>query len=934
MRRPAAVCAAGFTAGIAVCEEAGGYSFLLSAAGFLLLFLLNKCKNIEKNKINVIREGEKIPDGGLEYKMSGRFRRDFLYFFPLMKKTAVVFLLFFAAGSLRYSWFDADVSAFAGRSGESAELTGRIVSEEVREDRRVFEIRVRNEDGSGGERILVTVKNPFFERKERSQTENKPEKGSGENASPGRTEAGRRAERTAEEEGEIRTGCLVAVRGVLREPESSGNPGTFDYRRYLKSRGIRMTMQAEESGFTLKGEPRGVYLLLNRLALFQRIYLSAASEVMGEEGAGLLAGILFGDRTKMDEKIYEDFQKNGTAHLLAVSGLHISLIYSVLSAASGNPATMAGNLPAAVILILYAALSGFSPSVVRAVFMILIHIAAKISHRRYDGLSCISFCAFCLLMYRPATLFSAGFQLSFLAVLTISIVMPHGDRIASYGRKTAFTENDSHEKPGKGPSLPRRIAGWRSQAYGIFLMQAGIMPMTLRQFHYISPAAFFLNPPAIALAGLIVPAGVVMMPFSVLKEWEFLPEAVRFAADGGFRLLCMMEDMLLSVLTFLNRLPENTPLDYRYAASPPSGIFLFYYAVLFFFCSEAGGAFLSGFQESGQKSRNTARDAAAAQAFRNGQWPAEKENGRRDPVERRVRFFRTVCLLSVFAAVCSAAGLCMDRASRAGDLVFLDVGQGDCAHLRDGGTNIIFDSGGSDTYDVGENILIPYFLANGVSELDLAVISHLHTDHCGGLISLTKGVRIKKMMLSAVYQPNADEIAGAYGIPAEDLLFVRAGDSIAVGGITIDVLAPAAADRETYQKILEDSEDENELCLIVKAKCRGTEVLFTGDIGAEYEKKLTSLYGNGLAADILKVAHHGSRYSTCSRFLSAVSPSSAVIQVGTNYYGHPSGEILGRLEDFGTQIFRNDRDGAVFFDLKSGGKVTSMSRMRRDFFRE
>ncbi len=75
---------------------------------------------------------------------------------------------------------------------------------------------------------------------------------------------------------------------------------------------------------------------------------------------------------------------------------------------------------------------------------------------------------------------------------------------------------------------------------------------------------------------------------------------------------------------------------------------------------------------------------------------------------------------------------------------FLDVGQGDCAHLRDGGTNIIFDSGGSDTYDVGENILIPYFLANGVSELDLAVISHLHTDHCGGLISLTKGVRIKK----------------------------------------------------------------------------------------------------------------------------------------------------------------------------------------------
>ena len=129
------------------------------------------------------------------------------------------------------------------------------------------------------------------------------------------------------------------------------------------------------------------------------------------------------------------------------------------------------------------------------------------------------------------------------------------------------------------------------------------MPMTLRQFHYISPAAFFLNPPAIALAGLIVPAGVVMMPFSVLKEWEFLPEAVRFAADGGFRLLCMMEDMLLSVLTFLNRLPENTPLDYRYAASPPSGIFLFYYAVLFFSAVKREALFCPDFRNPDRRAR-------------------------------------------------------------------------------------------------------------------------------------------------------------------------------------------------------------------------------------------------------------------------------------------------------------------------------------------
>ena len=94
----------------------------------------------------------------------------------------------------------------------------------------------------------------------------------------------------------------------------------------------------------------------------------------------------------------------------------------------------------------------------------------------------------------------------------------------------------------------------------------------------------------------------------------------------------------------------------------------------FFSAVKREALFCPDFRNPDRRARILEGDAAAALAFRNGQWPAEKENGRRDPVERRVRLFRTVCLLSVFAAVCSAAGLCMDRASRA-EISFLDVGQ-------------------------------------------------------------------------------------------------------------------------------------------------------------------------------------------------------------------------------------------------------------------
>ena len=112
-------------------------------------------------------------------------------------------------------------------------------------------------------------------------------------------------------------------------------------------------------------------------------------------------------------------------------------------------------------------------------------------------------------------------------------------------------------------------------------------------------------------------------------------------------------------------------------------------------------------------------------------------------------------------------------------------------------------------------------------------------------------------------------------------------------------------------------------------------MLFTGDIDSEYEKKLVDIYGNipeqsgapgagGLHSDILKIAHHGSKYSSSDDFLSAVAPSVSVIQVGRNLYGHPTPETLERIEEQGSLMFRNDIDGAVMVRLGRRMTVRTM----------
>lgn len=243
------------------------------------------------------------------------------------------------------------------------------------------------------------------------------------------------------------------------------------------------------------------------------------------------------------------------------------------------------------------------------------------------------------------------------------------------------------------------------------------------------------------------------------------------------------------------------------------------------------------------------------------------------------------------------------------EINFIDVGQGDCTYIETrSGETILIDGGGSENsdYDVGESILLPYILDRQKMKIDLMIISHMHEDHIEGLITIIEKIKVERIILGRcnnndLYRKFLD-ISAKKGIKIET---VYAGETIYMDDVKIEVLYP-----EKYERI---DENENNNSLILKLIYENVSVLFTGDIEKEGEEKIS---GN-INADILKVAHHGSKTSSTENFISRVKPQICLIGVGDdNKFGHPNHEVIERLKNNNCIIYRTDENGEISIKIK------------------
>jgi len=592
----------------------------------------------------------------------------------------------------------------------------------------------------------------------------------------------------------------IEFAGTMEKPQGRRNPGCFDYARHLKSEGIDAVIYVEELKIIQSQENHIENILIEKR--FE--YMASLSE----NCQGIVAGILFGDKKHLEENVYDQFRENGTAHILAVSGLHVGVLYGLIRKVLGKRFSIFTLTVTTLILFIYCFMALWSFSAVRATVMILMKEWGTYFDRRYDLLTAASVVAIGFMIYNPYTVYNAGFQMSFLAVLSISFLQ----RL-----------------------IPRRIPDGVSTMIAVNI---GLIPYQIFQFNILSVSSLIVNIPVIYIAG-------ILMPFALADFVLYM-----LGCTGW---LDVFVEALSSLLVKINQVLSLGNYGHYDMVSMPLWTLVFFYLTLFYFSSEHFEILVM-----------------------------------RKQLNKVIHFELIFLIIAVLIGILSYNGLAK------ADILFVDVGQGDCIYIRAGSHNLLIDGGGSVDYNVGKQILKPYLLKNGVRRIDVALATHLHTDHYKGLCELNEEKMIKNLI--------SGQTAGKNVLIKDNL--------------KIKTIWPISIPEDTGQ-------DTNESCSVFMILYNDYRILVTGDLDSEGEKKMMEYYKgtDALKADILKIGHHGSRYSTCDEFLDAVNPKYAVVQVGRNNYGHPNSKVIEKCEEKGIILFRNDTHGCVGFSL-SGERIT------------
>ena len=680
-------------------------------------------------------------------------------------------------------------------------------------------------------------------------------------------------------------GDKVSAKGALYSFAQATNYGQFDQREYYLARGIVLKLYADEVKLIEEtGSIKGI--VKSTLFDISGSFQDGLDCVFDEKDRGILYAMLAGNRSELDDSTKGLYQRMGIAHVLSISGLHITLIglglYKVLMLLKKR--LKLSVLTSCTFVFLYGMLTGFSVSTQRAVIMLFCMLFARLLGEAYDGQSAAGLAAIIILVMNPAEIYDSGFQLSFIAVFGI------------------FAGNE----------IRRRLK--IKSAILIYLIpaisaQIATFPLILRSYYSFSPYSIIANILLVPLMPVIVGSGFlagILAACGMAFSSGALMTLAEISAGPAHYMLLGYEKVSL----FLQDLPGADVVT----GCPELWKCLVYYTGLFLLVYMSGRSFLLNggyskilniYHEKNNKNQFSKALLYKGEVIRYGNSHPQKVG---NSTIYAIMFSITMVLILI---------LLVFRPENSGlNVSFIDVGQGLSIYIEADGRHILADGGSSNVKSVGKYRIEPFLLWSGVKEIDYCFVSHTDEDHISGIRELMEEGRIKidTLVVGVNYEEDEPLIALAHekGIK---VIKVEAGDII---NNNVDLFSDKVVDNSgdlSMRVLSPDSgfiyEDKNQASLVAEFEYGNLSMLFTGDSDMYAESEYVS-HLSGDKINILQCPHHGSKYSSSELLLETIRPDITVISCSkNNVYGHPARETLERLEAVGSRCYITSQDGMV-----------------------
>lgn len=659
-------------------------------------------------------------------------------------------------------------------------------------------------------------------------------------------------------------GNIIKVRGKLRQFEEAANKGNFDSRKYYLSLGFYGKIEAgtiEVINSEYSGIRQGLYEL--RMEIIERLE-KLCSDNKGifsiiNNKNGIIGAIILGDKTDLDSDIKELYSVSGIAHILAISGLHISFIgmaiYRLLRRRFRFLFSAAVSIP---VVLSFGIMSGFGISTIRAIIMFILKIMGEVLGRKYDAITAISLAGLVLLVQNPFVVCNSGFQMSFGAIIAIVLILPIVEEILN-------TDN--------------KIIKVLSANFTISLV---MNPILAWNYYELPTFSFLLNIVVVPLMSVVIVSSIVGIFCSCIMFG--FGKIVIFPGCG-----------ILELYTFLCNIINKSSVASIVVGQPKVTIIIVYYAILL--------VVLFGL-------KNIRTKYTRAEKERN---IIKKETGlvleKKAKKERRIKGqnvkLRLACIVGFLLLNC----LIYYIPNPGFYITFINVGQGDGILIHgDNGTKVMVDGGSTSEKQVAKNCIVPYLKAEGIGTIDYSIITHTDKDHISGILEILENnnsnrIRIKNLVMPDINMKDDtyNELIEKAKLKKINVLYIKKGDTLSLGKTKIKCI---------YPETTTTASDKNDYCTVLSVKNKTSKILLTGDISKEIEEKIKDDIEENYT--VLKVAHHGSNYSSSEKFLKKVNPKYSIISVGkNNSYGHPGNETMERLRKQGGVIYRTDEKGGI-----------------------